>query len=98
MDFTKNGNIITFANKFGIKVLSPHNLKEKHKYATSDKKKLKEFNTKINKLHDSSWIKFDFFSKKNYLEPNTKIITYTNMEGKFNSIKTLDMSNFSYFD
>ena len=98
LDFTKNGNIITFANKFGIKVLSPHNLKEKHKYATSDKKKLKEFNTKINKLHDSSWIKFDFFSKKNYLEPNTKIITYTNMEGKFNSIKTLDMSNFSYFE
>jgi len=98
LDFTKNGNIITFVNKSRIKILSSYSLKERHKYITTDKKKLKEFNTKINKLQGSSWIKFDFFSEKNYLEANTKIITYTNMEGNYNSIKTLDLSNFSYFD
>ena len=98
IDFTRNGSIITFVNKSRLKILNSYNLKEKHKFKTADQKILNEFNSKIVKLHGSSWMKFDFFSKKNYVETNTKFITYTNLDGKINTIKTLDLSDFSYFD
>ena len=61
-------------------------------FGVDDEKKLREFNCKINKIYNSTWINFDFFSKNN--ETNTKIITYVKKENKNNVIKTLDLSNF----
>ena len=89
LDFTKNGNIVTWLNKSEIKVLNAYNLEEKEQR--------REIHKQLNKLNESSWIKFDYFSNKNYLETNTKIITYTNVESKNNVIKTLDISNIDYF-
>ena len=92
LDFTKNGNIITFVDKTRLILLNPHDLKEKKNFGVDDEKKLREFNYKINKIYNSTWINFDFFSKNN--ETNTKIITYVKKENKNNVIKTLDLSNF----
>ena len=98
LDFTKNGNIVSWINKEKIKVLYGYNLIYKNKPKLTDDKKSKEFYNKMNKLKGSTWIKFEYFSKKSNFEPNTKIITYTNTEAKNNIIKTLDVSEINYFD
>ena len=75
-------------------MLNPHDLKEKKNFGIDDGKKLREFNCKISKIYNSTWIKYDFFSKNN--ENNINIITYVKKEDKNFVIKTLDLSNFEY--
>ena len=102
LDFTKEGNIVTWMNKTKIRVLYGYKLDFKSgKYDINNKQKLNEFKIKLNKLNGASWVKFDFFSNKNNLEPNSKIITYINIEEtntKNIMIKTLDLSEYNYFD
>ena len=101
IDFTKDGNIVTWMNREKIRVLFGYNLtfREKFKsYKPRDEKKIKEFKKKLEHLNGTSWIKFEYFTNKNNLEVNTKIITYINNENNIISIKTLDVSDFNYFD
>ena len=101
IDFTKDGNIVTWMNREKIRVLFGYNLtfREKFKnYKPRDEKKTKEFKKKLELLKGTSWIKFEYFSNKNNLEVNTKIITYINKDNNITSIKTLDVSDFNYFD
>ena len=93
LDFTKNGNIVTWINKRNIVVLYGDSL-NKNTIHKKDEKRFKEIK---NKIVNASWIKFDYFDKK-YLEVNTRIITYTTIENNNNVIKTCDVSDISYFD
>ena len=94
LDFTKNGNIITFINKSKLIVLNPHDLKNSKNFGISDKKSLKDFNPKISQTFGSTWIKFECFSTK--IENNKKIITYIKKDVKNNMLKILDLSNFEF--
>ena len=96
LDFTKSGNIVTWANKKEIKILSGDNLTNIN-IDINDKEMLKLQQD----LVDSIWIKFNFFSRKNGIEQSIcKVITCTKIDknNKENTIKMIDVSNNKYFD
>ena len=96
LDFTKNGNIVTWENKKEIKILSGDNLTNINiDINDKDMQKLQQ------DLADSIWIKFNFFSRKNGIEQSIcKVITCTKTDknNKENIIKIIDVSNNKYFD
>ena len=96
LDFTKNGNIVTWENKKEIKILSGDNLTNINiDINNKDMQKLQQ------DLADSIWIKFNFFSRKNGIEQSIcKVITCTKSDknNKENIIKIIDVSNNKYFD
>ena len=96
IDFTKNGNIVTFNSKKEIEVLSGASLK--NIILNKDDKDMKNIQSK---LTNSSWIKFNYFYRKNEVEPIiNKIITFTYFDNskKTNLLETLDVSKIKYFD
>ena len=96
IDFTRNGNIITYNSKKGIEILSGYNLNSIIK--NQNDKDMEEVKKKIN---GASYIKFNYFSRKNDIEPIlNKIITFTiydkNRGG--NLIETFDVTSNKYFE
>jgi len=96
LDFTKNGNIVTWANKKEIKILSGDNLSSINiDINDKDMKKLRQ------DLAGSIWIKFNFFSRKNDIARSIcKVIICTKMgkNNKENIIKIIDVSSNKYFE
>ena len=95
IDFTRNGNIVSYGNKKEIEILSGSNLKN---IIGKDDKIMNEVQKKIN---GATWIKFKFFPRKNVIEPKiNKNITYTIFDKSKggNLIETLDVTNIKYFD
>ena len=89
LDFTKNGNIVTWIHKKEIQVLNSDNL---------NKIQMKESDKFYPQL-DASWVKFTYFTRKNEQDSNIKIISYIFIEkNKTKFICTLDVSKINYFD
>ena len=96
LDFTKSGNIVTWGNKKEIEILYGDSLKNIS--INKDDKDMKEV---YKNLSGSTWIKFNYFSRKNDIEQSiSKIITYTiyDKNKTSNWIKILDVSKNKYFD
>ena len=96
IDFTKNGNIVTFAGKKEIEILSGDTLS--NIILNTDDKIMKEVQTKIS---GASWIKFKYFSRKYEIEHIIyKIITYSIFDKTRNGnfIETLDVTKIKYFE
>lgn len=94
LDFTKNGNIVTWANKKEIKILSGDNLSNIN-INDKDMKKLQQ------DLDGSFWIKFNYLPRKNGLDQNiNKVITCSKFDkdNKDNIIKIIDVSTIKYFE
>ena len=96
LDFTKNGNIVTFSSKKEIEILSGNELKN-----IIVNKEDKEMNEIQKKIFGASWIKYNYFFRKYEKEQIVnKIITFSifdkNRGG--NLIETLDVSKIKYFD
>ena len=96
LDFTKNGNIVTFSGKKEIEILSGDKLK-----SIIVNKEIKEINEIQNKIVGASWIKFNYFYrlKENETIVN-KIITFSifDKNKEENLIETIDVSKIRYFD
>ena len=95
IDFTKSGNIVTWIHKKELQILYAHNFK---KIRINKEKEVTLFNSNKKKLIGASWVKFNYFLRKNELESNVKIITYTIEEKKGAKIYTLDVSKMECFD
>ena len=62
-------------------------------------KEMELFNLTQKKLYGASWVKFNYFFRKNEQMPNVKIITYTiNEKNKGKNLFTLDVSKIKYFE
>ena len=97
LDFTKNGNIVSWVHKKEIQILNSDNLNKIH-MKESDKY-YPEFIQNQKKLLDASWVKFTYFTRKNEQDSNVKIISYINNEkNKTSFINTIDVSKINYFD
>ena len=95
IDFTRNGNIVSYVGKKEIEVLSGNDL---NNIIQKDDKFMNEVQKKIS---GASWIKFMFYSRKNDIEPIiNKNITFTIFDKSKggNLIQTLDVTNISSFD
>ena len=96
LDFTKNGNIVTFISRKEIQILSGDTLK--NNIINKDDKNMNDIQKKIN---GASWIKYNYFSRKNDTNPIiNKIITFTiidKIKGG-NLIYTLDVTKIKYFE
>ena len=96
LDFTKNGNIVTFISRKEIQILSGDTLK--NNIINKDDKNMNDVQKKIN---GASWIKYNYFSRKNDTKPIiNKIITFTiidKIKGG-NLIYTLDVTKIKYFE
>ena len=96
IDFTLNGNIVTFKNHNDLCILSGSNLND----IKMNKNDLnyEDFVKKKNKLKDSIWVRFDYFIRELDGETNyNKIITYYKVDEE-KIISTLDVSQNKYFD
>ena len=97
LDFTKCGNIVTWIHKKEIQILYGDNL-SKMNFNEKDKE-TELFNLSQKKLYGASWVKFNYFFRKNEQMPNVKIITYTiNEKNKGKYLFTLDVSKIKYFE
>ena len=97
LDFTKNGNIVTLIHKKEVYILYGDNLKRINTNGKDNESK--QFSNIQKKLFGSSWVKFNYFFRKNEQIPNVKIIIYINDEkNKGKNIMTLDVSKIRYFD
>ena len=97
LDFTKNGNIVTWIHKKEVYILYGDNLKRINTNGKDNESK--QFSNIQKKLFGSSWVKFNYFFRKNEQIPNVKIIIYINDEkNKGKNIMTLDVSKIRYFD
>ena len=98
LNFTKNGNIVTWKNKKEIEVLYGDSLRSVNLNDNSHLNKLKSIQDKIN---GASWVEFNYFSRRNEIEQTiNKIITYTIFDKKKgeNFVEILDVSNIDYFN
>ena len=96
IDFTPNGNIVTYKNKNDLCILLGSNLKN-IKMNKNDPN-YDDFVKKKNKLNDSVWVRFDYFIRDLNEETNyNKIITYYKVSDK-KIIATLDVTQNKYFD
>ena len=96
IDFTKNGNIVTWIHKREIQILNGYNLK-KINFNTNNKE-VSQIIQNLKKLNGSSWVKFNYFYLKND-NSDAKIITYINTEkNKGMQILTLDVTKNKYFN
>ena len=101
LDFTKNGNIISFVNDYEISILEGYNLERK---SLENSKEFEKY-LKIQKdVIGAKWIQFDYF--QNYYGKERNIISYlsedksndeNNKENKY-YFKTLKVTNISYFE
>ena len=102
LDFTKNGNIVTFVNKYELEVLNGYDL-NKIKYKNLDNKANKKMSIIKEKLKSSSWATFNYLFRRNEIDQKiVKCITFShfNSEKKriYNLIEFADVSNFKMFD
>ena len=96
LDFTKNGNIVTFSSKKEIEILSGNELKN-----IIVNKEDKEMNEIQKKIFGASWIKYNYFFRKYEKEQIVnKIITFSIFDKNrgVNLIESLDVSKIKYFD
>ena len=97
IDFTLNGNIVTFKNRKELYILSGNDL-DYIKMNKNDKNDTDydDFVKKNNKVKDSIWMKYDYFinEESNY----SKIITYYKIIDNRKLIAKLDVSQNKYFD
>ena len=96
IDFTRNGNIITYNSKKGIEILSGYNLN-----SIIENKNDKDIEEVKKKINGASYIKFNYFSRKNDIEPIlNKIITFTIYDKSRggNLIETFDVTSNKYFE
>ena len=96
IDFTKNGNIVTYVGKKEIEILSGDSLS--NIIINTDDKIMKEVQTKIS---GASWIKFKYFSRTYEIKPIIyKNITYSIFDKSRNGnfIETLDVTKIKYFE
>ena len=97
LDFTKNGNVVTWIHKKEIQILYGDNLR---KYIfNNNKDEANQLNHNQKKLVGASWVKFSYLLRKNEQDTYIKIITYTiNEKNKGKTIYTLDVSKMKCFD
>ena len=97
LDFTKNGNIVTWIHKKHLDILHGDSLKRINTNGKDNDSV--QFNNNQKKLSGSSWVKFIYFYRKNEEISNVKIILYINDEkNKRKNIMTLDVSKIRFFD
>ena len=92
IDFTPKGNIVTLKNRKELCILGGNDL---DCIKINNKDSNEDFDNKKNKVKDSIWMKYDYFTNKenNY----SKIITYFKIENR-KLIAKLDVSQNIYFD
>ena len=92
IDFTPKGNIVTLKNRKELCILGGNDLDGIN---INNKDSNEDFDIKKNKVKDSIWMKYDYFTNKenNY----SKIITYFKIENR-KLIAKLDVSQNIYFD
>jgi hypothetical protein len=102
LDFTKNGNIVTFVNKNELEVLNGYDLK-KIEYKNLDNKSNKELNILREKIKNSSWVNFNYLFRRR--EEDNKIVklitfSYSTLDKKrvYNFINFADVSDLEMFD
>ena len=96
IDFTLNGNIVTYKNKNDLCILSGSDLKD-IKMNKNDPN-YEDFIKKKSRLKDSIWVTFDYLIRDIDGETNyNKIIAYYKANDK-KIISTLDVSQNKYFD
>ena len=96
LDFTKNGNIISLVNECEINILFGYNLE---KIIINKNDKDYEKYLQIQKgIKDAKWMQFNYF--KNYYGRERNIISYLSKNSNENEyyLKTLKVTNISYFD
>ena len=95
LDFTRNGNVVTWIHRKEIQILFGSNLKKF--IINKDEEKLFSYNQK--KIIGATWVKFNYLLRKNEQDSNVKIITYTIKEkNKSNMIYSLDVTKMKCFD
>jgi hypothetical protein len=95
IDFTKNGNIVTYVNKKAIIILSGDKL------IRTENNDDKEMNKLQNSISGASWINYSYFCRKYEIEPIiNKVITFSifDKERRKMVIKTIDVTNIKYFE
>ena len=96
IDFTLNGNIVTFKNHSELSILSGSDLNS-IKMNKNDSN-YEDFMIKKAKVKDSIYLRYNYVIRKNDTENNyNKIITYYKIDGK-KILQTLDVSQNKYFD
>ena len=102
LDFTKNGNIVTFVNKNELEVLNGYDLK-KIEYKNLDKTSNKELYILREKIKNSSWVNFKYLFRRN--EEDNKIVkcitfSHSTLDKKrvYNLIEMADVSDLKMFD
>jgi len=96
LDFTKNGNIISVVNECEINILFGHNLE---RMIINKEDKDYEKYLQIQKgIKDAKWMQFNYF--KNYYGRERNIISYLSKDtnAKEYYLKTLKVTNISYFE
>ena len=96
IDFTRNGNIVTYSSNKGIDILSGYNL---NSIIVNKNDKIMDEIQKI--ITGAFSIKYNYISRKNEIIPiMNKIITYTIYDKSKggNIIGTLDVTHNKYFD
>jgi hypothetical protein len=96
LDFTKNGNIISLVNEWDINILFGHNLE---RIVINKKDKDYEKYLQVQKgIKGAKWMQFNYF--KNYYGRERNIISYLSKESNTNEyyLKTLKVTNISYFE
>ena len=97
IDFTLNGNIVTFKNHTDLCILSGSNLNNIIKKNKNDPN-YNDFEKKKAKVQNSIWLRFNYIERKSKEENKyKKIITYYKIENK-NELTIMDVSDNKYFD
>ena len=102
LDFTKNGNIVTFVNKYEIEVLNGYDLK-KIEYKKTDSKSDKNMLIIKEKLKSSSWATFNYLFRRNEIDNKiVKCISFSHFISEkkrvYNLLEYADASDFKMFD
>ena len=93
LDFTKSGNIVSWIHKKEIQILYGESLKR-----MTINSKDKDFINNL-KLNLATWVKFNYFLRKNEQDSNVKIITFTlNETNNTKMLLTIDVSRMKSFD
>ena len=102
LDFTKNGNIVTFANKNELVVLNGYDLKNVV-CKNLDSKSNKILASVKEKIKNSSWVNFNYLCRRNEIDKKIiKCITFSHYfadkKKVVNLIESADVSDLKMFD
>ena len=97
IDFTMNGNIITYKDYKELCILSGSELRNIN--MNKNDSNYEDFQKIKNKVKNSIWLRYDYFQREDDDENiYNKIITYYKIEDNNKLLATIDVSHNKYFD